>query len=48
MPYEIKPVNGGFAVFNKQTGERKNEKPKSKKSALAYLKALYFNVGKKE
>ncbi len=42
MPYAIRKVSGGYAVFNTDTGERKNEKPyPSRSAALPYLKALY-------
>jgi len=44
MPYTIRKVRNGFAVFNKDTGKRKNKKPKSRAEARAYLKALYANV----
>jgi len=46
MPYEIRKVDGGYAVFNKETGERKNEKPyPSKDAALPYMKKLYSVEG---
>lgn len=44
MPYSIRKVKGGVAVFNKDTGQRKNKKPMSRAKAKAYLKALYANV----
>ena len=44
MPYTIRKVKGGVAVFNKDTGKRKNKKPMSRAKAKAYLKALYTNV----
>jgi len=44
MPYSIRKVRNGFAVFNKATGKRKNKKPKSRAEARAYLKALYANT----
>ena len=47
MPYAIKKVKGGLAVFNKATGKRKNRKPKSRAEAKAYLRALYANEPKK-
>lgn len=42
-PYEIRPVDGGYAVFNAK-GERKNEDAKSKGEARQFQKALYKNV----
>lgn len=42
-PYEIREVDGGYAVFNAK-GERKNEEPKSKEEARQFQKALYANV----
>lgn len=42
-PYEIRAVDGGYAVFNAQ-GERKNDEPKSKSEARQFQKALYANV----
>ncbi len=47
MPYTIRKVKGGVAVFNKDTGKRKNKKPMSRAKAKAYLKALYANVKEK-
>jgi len=44
VPYSIRKVKNGFAVFNKATGKRKNKKPKSRAEAKAYLRALYANV----
>ena len=44
MPYNIRKVNGGFAVYNKDKGTRKNKKPMSRAKAKAYLRALYANV----
>ena len=44
MPYNIRKVKGGVAVFNKDTGKRKNKKPMSRGEAKAYLKALYVDV----
>ena len=42
MPYEIRKVEGGYAVFNQETGERKNKKAyKSRKEAMPYMRALY-------
>ena len=42
MPYEIRKVEGGYCVFNKETGERKNKKPDpSKEAAMPYMRALY-------
>jgi len=43
MPFTIRKVKGGSAVFNKDTGKRKNKKPMSRAKAKAYLKALYAN-----
>ena len=43
MPFSIRKVKGGVAVFNKDTGKRKNKKPMSRARAKAYLKALYAN-----
>ena len=47
MPYKIQRPKGerGYYVINRNTGKRKNKKPMSKEKALAYLKALYANVG---
>jgi hypothetical protein len=42
-PYEIREVDGGYAVFNAK-GERKNDDPKSKSEARQFQKALYKNV----
>jgi hypothetical protein len=42
-PYEIRSVDGGYAVFNAK-GERKNDEPKSKDEARQFQKALYKNV----
>lgn len=42
-PYEVRAVDGGYAVFNAK-GERKNEDPKSKEDAREFQKALYANV----
>jgi hypothetical protein len=42
-PYDIRPVEGGYAVFNDK-GERKNDEPKSKEDARDFQKALYANV----
>ena len=44
MPYTTRKVKGGVAVFNKDTGKRKNKKPMSRAKAKAYLRALYANV----
>ena len=46
MPYTVRKVKGGVAVFNKDTGKRKNKKPMSRAEAKAYLRALYANVKK--
>ena len=46
MPYEIRKVDGGYAVFNKNTGERKNKKAKTHEAAKAFLAALEANVHK--
>lgn len=42
-PYEIRQVDGGYAVFNAK-GERKNDEPKSEENARQFQKALYANV----
>jgi hypothetical protein len=42
-PYEVREVDGGYAVFNAK-GERKNEEPKSESEARQFQKALYSNV----
>lgn len=42
-PYEIRKVEGGYAVFNAK-GERKNSEPKSHDAARQFQKALYANV----
>ena len=43
MPFTIKKIKGGYAVFNKDTGKQKNKKPMTKAKATKYLKALYAN-----
>jgi hypothetical protein len=46
MPYAIRKVEGGYAVFNTETGERKNSKPyPSKEAAQPYMRALYSAEG---
>jgi hypothetical protein len=42
-PYEVRPVDGGYAVFNAK-GERKNNEAKSKEDAREFQQALYANV----
>jgi len=44
MPYSIRKVKGGYAVFNKDTGERKNKEPKTLEAAKKFLAALEVNV----
>ena len=44
MPYSIRKFKGGYAVYNKDKGTRKNKKPMSRVKAKAYLRALYANV----
>jgi hypothetical protein len=43
MPFKVKKIKGGFAVFNQDTGKQKNKKPMTKVKASKYLKALYAN-----
>ena len=43
MPFTIRKIKGGYAVFNKDTGKQKNKKPMTKAKATKYLKALYAN-----
>ncbi len=44
MPFTIRKIKGGYAVFNKDTGKQKNKKPMTKAKAEKYLKALYANT----
>lgn len=42
MPFLVKKIKGGYKVVNKLTGESKGIS-KSRKMALAHLRALYAN-----
>ena len=43
MPWKLEKVDGGWVVVNSDTGKRKSAKPRPRKRALAYLRALYAN-----
>lgn len=40
MPYEIKPVSGGYFVVNKETGKRYSGQPLDKSRAEAQFRVL--------
>jgi hypothetical protein len=49
MPYEIRKVSGGYAVFNSETGERKEKKAyPTREAAQALMRALYRVMSEKE
>ena len=45
MPYGIKKVEGGYKVYNKNTGKTYSKKPhKTRKEALAQQAAMYVHA----
>ena len=44
MPYALKEEGGKYYVINQNTGQKKSNKPKTRKAAVAYLRALYANT----
>jgi hypothetical protein len=46
MPYEIKPVPGGYKVFKERSRRTFSSDPLTKKKASAQMKALYLKSHK--
>jgi hypothetical protein len=40
MPYDIKPVDGGFKVFNTETGKAASTRPLPHKTAVKQFRLL--------
>lgn len=47
MPFDIKPVKGGFYVITKPTGRKHSKKPLPKARAVKQLRALYLHTAGK-